>query len=71
MLTIYGIIPILNYIVVTVEIVLDLIKQIRNKMFEINYRITILRCVSKYTFRTAFYNGEKDCIICWEVFEDD
>ena len=67
---IYGILIVFNAIMVTLETFSTYGASQIEKIEEINFRVQIVRSVSKYKYRTCFFHAEMECIICWELFRD-
>lgn len=67
---IYGILIVFNAIMVTLETISTFGASQLEKIEEINFRVQIVRSVSKYKYRTCFFHAEMECIICWELFRN-
>ena len=69
--TMWGFIFIFNFIIIGLSIALEFFVQFMNDLKALNFRILVLRQISKFKFRTSFYHGELECIICWGFFQED
>ena len=69
-IVIYGILIVINAIIVVYETISYFLASWIEKIEEINFRVQIVRSVSKYKWRTCFFHAEMECIICWDLFKD-
>ena len=66
----YGILVVFNAAMVIYETVSHFFESQIEKIEEINFRVQIVRSVSKYKWRTCFFHAEMECIICFELFKN-
>lgn len=65
-----GILIIFNGIMVFKDLIQHYMFMYVNRFDNYNHKIWVLKSVNKYKFRTGFFHGEKECIICWEDFKN-
>ena len=68
-LCLFGIFVIINGLLIFEEIVHHYLFLYVNRFQNYNHQVSVLSSVSKFKFRTGFYHGEKECIICWQDFK--